>query len=77
MLSPPLSYFDTNRRDLLLCKTGMTVEEMAGRYDYVVASSSTYDWVFRQRRRPGFDQRAAFYDELFDGPQFELAARFE
>jgi hypothetical protein len=77
MLRPPLVYFDTNPRDLLLCKTGMTVEEMAERYDYVVSSSSTYDWVFRQRRRPGFDTRAAFYDELFEGPHFELAARFE
>jgi hypothetical protein len=77
MLRPPLVYFDTNQRDLLLCKTGMTVEEMAKRYDYVVSSSSTYDWVFRQRRRPGFDTRAAFYDELFQGPQFELTARFE
>ena len=77
MLRPPSKYFDTNQRDLLLCKTGMTVEEMGRRYDYVVASSSTYDWVFRQRRRPGFDTRAAFYDELFDGPHFELAARFE
>ncbi|TNF84323.1 MAG: glycosyltransferase family 39 protein, partial [Acidobacteria bacterium] len=77
MLRPPLVYFDTNKRDLLLCKTGMTVEEMAERYDYVVASSSTYDWVFRQRPRPGFDARADFYDELFDSPHFELAARFE
>ncbi|MGB6362517.1 MAG: hypothetical protein WBG64_07585, partial [Thermoanaerobaculia bacterium] len=77
MLRPPSRYLDTNQRDLLLCKTGMTVEEMARRYDYVVSSSSTYDWVFRQRRRPGFDARAAFYDELFDGPHFELAARFE
>ncbi|MGB6365923.1 MAG: glycosyltransferase family 39 protein, partial [Thermoanaerobaculia bacterium] len=74
MLRPPSRYLDTNQRDLLLCKTGMTVEEMARRYDYVVSSSSTYDWVFRQRRRPGFDARAAFYDELFDGPHFELAA---
>jgi len=77
MLRPPLVHFDTNQRDLLLCKTGMTVGEMAERYDYVVSSSSTYDWVFRQRRRPGFDARAAFYDELFDGPHFELAAQFE
>ncbi|MGB6643194.1 MAG: hypothetical protein WBG67_20675, partial [Thermoanaerobaculia bacterium] len=77
MLRPPSRYLDTNQRDLLLCKTGMTVEEMARRYDYVVSSSSTYDWVFRHRRRPGFDARAAFYDELFDGPHFELAARFE
>jgi hypothetical protein len=75
MLRPPLVYFDTNQRDL--CKTGMTVEEMADSYDYVVSSSSTFDWVFRQRPRPGFDTRAAFYDELFDGPHFELAARFE
>ena len=77
MLRPPLVYFNTNQRDLLLCKTGMTVEEMARRYDYVVSSSSTYDWVFRQRPRPGFDTRAAFYDELFNGPHFELAVRIE
>ena len=77
MILPAARRFHVNREAALLWTDGRTPDSVADRHDFVVTSSTTFDWVLRQRGRAVFDRRAAHYDELFDGPRFELAARFE
>ncbi len=53
-----------------------SLDRMHAEYDYMVASSFQFAWIFGQRSRPGFGERAELYERLFSEPRFELAARF-
>lgn len=76
MLQPSGRRYERTGRPYNLYKLAKRPAQLTRRWDYVVASSRTYDWVLRQRSRPGFDRRAALYDALFDSPRFEEVARF-
>lgn len=69
--------FSSNGRDRTLYAGGRTAAEIASSNDFVVVTSTMYDWVLRQRHRPGFEPRAALYEAVLDGPRFELVRAFE
>ena len=69
--------FSSNGRDRTLYAGGQTADEIASSNDFVVVTSTMYDWVLRQRGRPGFEARAALYEAVLDGPRFELVRAFE
>ncbi|MEE8139173.1 MAG: hypothetical protein V3T81_09950, partial [Thermoanaerobaculia bacterium] len=77
MVSPPRRLYRVNENEVALWGVGRSPKQLAKKFDYLVASSATFDFVLQQRQRPGFAERVAFYDELFDGSAFQLAARFE
>jgi hypothetical protein len=77
MIHPSRGLYDVNTDETLLVTSGRTLKEIANQYDFVIASSAAYDWIFRQRSRPGFKERAAFYTEMFDSSRFELLSQFE
>ncbi|MGH9381395.1 MAG: glycosyltransferase family 39 protein [Thermoanaerobaculia bacterium] len=76
MVQPPHGRYYGGDKPPNLYNVSSDPAALAARWDYVIASSRTYEWVYRQRSRPGFDRRAAFYDALFDHPRFEEVARF-
>ena len=77
MVEPAARHFDFNRRLHDLWDPGWTPELVAHYMDFVVTTSTNFDRVRRQRSRAFFAQRAAYYDEMFNGPLFELAVGFE
>jgi hypothetical protein len=77
MVRPSSALFRSNGRDRTLYAGGQTADEIASGNDFVVVTSTMYDWVLRQRHRPGFEPRAALYDAVLDGPRFELVRAFE
>ncbi len=77
MVWPSARHFGFNRRLYDIWEGDWTPQRLARKRDFVVVTSTNFERVLRQRRRPSFARRAAYYDELFDGPLFELAARFE
>lgn len=77
MTWPSADHFEFNRTPEDLWAEGWTPRVVSSRWDFVVTTSTNFRRVRRQRRRPSFARQASYYDELFDGPLFELAARFE
>jgi hypothetical protein len=77
MVWPSARHFGFNRRLRDIWEGEWTPQLLARHRDFVVVTSTNFARVQRQRRRPDFARRASYYDELFNGPLFELAARFE
>jgi hypothetical protein len=76
MVRPSSARFTSNGLDRTLYAGGRTAPQIAAAHDFVVVTSTMYDWVLRQRDRPGFEVRAALYEQVFEGPRFELVRSF-
>ena len=77
MVWPGSRRFDFNRQVHDLWEGRWTPQLVSQHVDFVVTTSTNFERVRRQRRRPIYARQASYYDEMFAGPLFELAARFE
>ncbi len=77
MVWPSSRRFDFNRRLYDLWEGGWTPALVSRHTDFVVTTSTNFERVRRQRMRPAFALKASYYDEMFSGRLFALAARFE
>jgi hypothetical protein len=77
MVQPGARHFDFNRRLYELWGGDWTPRLVSRSMDFVVTTSTNFERALRQRRRPIVARRAAYYEEMFASPLFELAAKFE
>ncbi|MFQ5351283.1 MAG: hypothetical protein ACE5EG_12650, partial [Thermoanaerobaculia bacterium] len=76
MVQPSRRHFEFNRRIQDIWDRGWTPQLVSRYMDFVVTTSTNFDRVQRQRGRPDYARQAAYYDEMFNGRLFELAASF-